>query len=267
MNSQNNTPAGSGQGRMNEKKRDPSKLFILLVLFVFCSIFYYFGEMVNWAAWDALRNNFFYSVHDFHRLLFLAPIIYAAYYFGMRATMIITILTVMVFLPRALFISPYPDPLLRMILFSIIAGIMGHLVALVRRETARRTRLETILTAERDKLTDILARMADGVIIIGPDHRIRFINPSMVRDFGEGTGLLCHEYLHETTEACRDKCRLQSVLAGTVEKWKYEFPDGRAYEVVASPYRDSDGTMCQLTSFRNVTTDTHDRLKQAGSTG
>ncbi|MCK4723467.1 MAG: hypothetical protein KAT75_09185, partial [Dehalococcoidia bacterium] len=37
------------------------------------------------------------------------------------------------------------------------------------------------------------------------------------------------------------------------ERWEYNFPDGRTYEVVASPFVDSDGEVCQLASFRNIT--------------
>ncbi|MFC2070595.1 hypothetical protein ACFLTB_05450 [Chloroflexota bacterium] len=161
---QDNTPLSFKQGKMNETQRSPLRLFILPLLIAFCIVFYYFGELVNWAAWDILRINFFYSVHDMHRLLFLVPIIYSAYVFGMRATIIITIFALMTFLPRAFLISPYPDPLLRMILFTIIAGTIGFLVALVRRESIRRRRLESQLTGERDKLTSILEMMEDGIL-------------------------------------------------------------------------------------------------------
>lgn len=141
----NNSPVSDKQGKMDKSKRSPLRLFILLLLMVFCMIFYYFGELIDWAAWDVLRVNFFYGVHDIHRLLFLAPIIYSAHLFGMRATVIITIIAMMTFLPRALLISPYPDPLLRMIVFTIIAGTLGYLVAVVRRETKRRIQLEEML--------------------------------------------------------------------------------------------------------------------------
>ena len=100
---------------------------------------------------DFLRINFLYSIHDIHRLLFLVPIIYAAYYYGMRATVIITIIALMTFLPRALFISPYPDPLLRMILFTAAAGTIGWLVAAVRRESEQRKKLESMLMNKRDR--------------------------------------------------------------------------------------------------------------------
>ena len=125
---------------------DIHRFYFLFFIFALCSIFYYFGEIVDFFNWSFLRWDFFYSVHDIHRLIFLAPIIYAAYYFGVRATIIIIILTICTFLPRALFISPYPDPLLRASLFTIITSAVGILFA---RECDRRRHLEKLLKKEK----------------------------------------------------------------------------------------------------------------------
>ena len=225
--------------------------YTLFFMWAICTLFYYFGELVEFAHWEALRWQLFYSVHDVHRLLFLAPIIYAAYVFGIKATVMITIISFMAFLPRALFISPFPDPLVRMVVFTLIAGIMGYLTAIVRRESERRTHLETLLTSERDKLLGILERMQDGVLITGPDYQIRYMNASMRRDFGDGVGSYCYKCLWGLDEPCRQSCKLPIALSGKIQRWEYNFPDGRTYEVMASPYTDTDGVVCQLTTFRN----------------
>ncbi|MBA7686463.1 hypothetical protein ES703_94910 [subsurface metagenome] len=207
---------------------------------------------MDFAGWEALRWDFFYGVHDIHRLLFLAPIIYAGYVFGVKATVIVTIVAVNSLLPRALFISPFPDPLLRTVLFIIIAGAMGYLTATAHSEYERRRQLEALVRSERDKLLGILERMEDGVLIIAPDYRIRFTNPSMVRNFGEGAGSHCYKYLRKFDAPCEQICKLPNVMKGTVERWEYNFPDGRTYEVMASPYVDSDGVVCQLATFRKM---------------
>jgi hypothetical protein len=121
------------------------RFYFLFFIFVICCVFYYLGEIIDFFNWDSLRWGFFYSVHDIHRLVFMAPIIYAAYYFGTRATVIILILAICAFLPRALFISPYPDPLLRASLFTIIAVVVGILFA---RECDRRKYLERQLNKD-----------------------------------------------------------------------------------------------------------------------
>jgi len=213
------------------------KPFIMPLLLVLCTLFYYFGELVDWAAWDTLRANFFYGVHDIHRLLFLAPIIYAGYTAKVKGAIIITL-----------------DPLLRMIIFTVFAGVIGCLVGIIRNQAEKSRQLETVIAAERDKLFRIVDGMADGVIITGPDYRIRFMNSNIVKDFGEGTGLTCHEHLKKIDTPCEKDCKIPEVINnGEIRNWECRFPDGRTYEIVAAPYVDSDGTVCQISIFRNIT--------------
>ena len=226
--------------------------FILPLLLVICTLFYYFGELVDWAAWNALRLEFFYGIHDVHRLLFLAPIIYAGYNGRVRGAIIITLVSFMIFLPRAFFISPFPDPLLRMTFFTVVAGTIGTLTGIIRNKSEQQTKLETLLKNEKDKCLGILARMEDGVLITGPDYKVRFVNPSMIRDFGDGVGSYCYKYLHNLGQPC-EACKLLNVIDGETARWEYTFPDGRTYEVMASPYSDSEGMVCQLATFRNIT--------------
>ena len=233
--------------------RDPHRFYILLMLYLFCTLLYYFGELVDSAGWEALRWNFFYTVHDIHRLFFLAPIIYAGYVFGVKATIISTIISASTFLPRALFVSPFPDPLLRAELFIIIAGIMGYLVAIVRRGSKQRSHLKALLRSETGKFFRMLDGVEEEVLIIGPDYRIRFLSPSMIRDFGEGIGSYCYEYLHKSSQPCCQVCKLPNVVNGAIERWEHKFPDGRTCEVLASPYTDFDMVVCQFTIFRNIT--------------
>jgi len=230
------------------------RLLILPLLLVFCTLFYYFGELVDWAAWEALRIKFFYGIHDVHRLLFLAPIIYAAHTARVKGAVIVTLIAFIIFLPRAFFISPFPDPLLRMVLFTIFAGTIGVLTGIAYNQMERSRKLEMELRSERSKLLEIVERLEDGILIIGPDYRIRFLNSWMRRHFGEGSGLYCYKYLYNSDHPCEQICKLPDVIHGTVERWKYPRPDGRVFEVIASPYVDSaDGVVCQLTAFREIT--------------
>jgi hypothetical protein len=67
-----------------------------------------------------------------------------------------------------------------------------------------------------------------------------------------GFGLSCYKYLHGFDEQCPQNCKLADVANGATERWQYTFPNGRAYDVMAAPYVDSDGTVCQLTIFRKI---------------
>ena len=233
--------------------RNGHSFHILLSLFAISTLVYYFGELTNLAALEPFRLRFFYTVHDIHRLFFLAPIIYAGYIFRVRGAVIVTIAAFIAFLPRAFIVSPYPDSVLRAVLFTMAAGVIGSLTGMIRNESDRRSHLEALVRDERDKMLSMLERMEDGVFIVGPDYRIRFMNPSMVREFGEGIGFHCYEYLHNFPDPCDQICRLPNVINGAIERWEYTLPNGRTYEMVASPFVDSDGAICQLSTLRNIT--------------
>ena len=79
------------------------------------------------------------------------------------------------------------------------------------------------------------------------------MNPAMVRDFGDGVGSHCYIHLCKADGPCHETCRLPKVVNGAIEKWHYNLPDGRVYEILASPYVDSDKTICQLATFRDIT--------------
>ncbi len=227
--------------------------YILLLIFGICTFLYYFDTLVDFAGWEALRWKFFYTVHDIHRLFFIVPIVYAGYSFRVKGALIVTLAAFIVFLPRAFIISPFPDPMLRIVLFTIVAGVIGCFTGVIRNEFERRRYLEALVRSEKDRFLGILERMEDGVMVVGPDYRIRFINPTMVREFGEGIGSYCYTYLYNFDEPCDQLCKLPSVIDGAVEEWEYSFPDGTTYEMIASPFADYDGEICQLGTFRNIT--------------
>jgi nitrogen-specific signal transduction histidine kinase len=235
------------------KSRRFYSVYATVLLFAYCTLFYYFGELIDYAGWERVRQDFFYGVHDVQRLVFLAPIIYAGYTFRVKGALAVTVAAFLTFLPRGLVVSPYPDPVLRMGLFIVVAACIGVLTGMVRNEAEKRSQLEARLTSERDRMLSMLENMEEGVIIVGPDYRIRYTNQSMRKSFGEGVGSTCYQYLNGLDDQCGDICRLPKVIAGAVERWEYVLQDGRTFEVVGSPFVDSDGTSCHLGTFRNIT--------------
>ncbi len=240
-----------------EDKYSPEKLrrvnirrfYFLFLIFALSVIFYYFGEIADFFGWEFLRLNFFYGVHDVHRLIFLFPIMYAAYYFGMKATIIMIILMISAFMPRALFISPYPDPLLRATLFTVIAALVGLFIA---RESESRIKIGRYMEKAREQYLKALDEVRDGVLLIGPDYRIRFLNDRMKQRFGDGMGLYCYSYLHKKSTPCQQICRLSYMRDGAAIEMEYELTDGGKYQVVVLPYIDTDGAVCQLSVIKNV---------------
>jgi PAS domain-containing protein len=235
------------------KDRNFYRLYILGVLMVLCSLFYYFGQIVDFLGWEALRWSGFYVVHDVHRLLFLAPILYAAYAYGMKATIIVSLVSGAIWMPRGLFISPYPSPVLRAMLFLVAEGGVGYLVARVLWQNQHIRALEKMARMERDRLQRMVSGLSDGVVVIGPDFKVRFANESMKQTFGDPDGLPCYKYIYHLAEPCGKNCRLAQVLKGEPRRWEYSFPDGSTYEIMASPCTDVDGTHCQIAVLRDVT--------------
>lgn len=133
----------------------------------------------------------------------------------------------------------------------MVNGVVGPFTGGNEAEWARY--LEKLLKTERDRLMSILNSMEEGVAIIGPDFKMCFMNPSMIREFGDGTGVRCHKHLHGLDTPCPTICRLPEVLKGATERWEYNLPDGATYEVISSPFADTDQTPCMLSTLRNVT--------------
>jgi K+-sensing histidine kinase KdpD len=234
-------------------KRITYEPLVMLLLLIVCSLFYYFGELVDWAAWNNLRLNFFYGIHDVHRLLFLAPIVYAGYIGRIKGAVIITLVSFIIFLPRAFFISPYPDPLLRMCIFTVFAGVIGVLVGAMRNQAARAAVLERSMETQRDRMYNIVNNLAEGIMITGPDYVIRFMNARMIKDFNDGIDKACYRHLKQAGEPCEGDCKIKAVIENKeTSMWQCRFPDGRIYEVVAAPFVDIDGTVCQISIFRKA---------------
>lgn len=115
---------------MKERRRQ-DKLFhagIITALLLSLAIIYYIDRM---AVLDALRlkSTFLTGVHDVHRTLFLIPIVYAALMFRIRGALATAFIFLCVVLPRAFYLSPYPDPLLRALISVASSAAIGLLMA------------------------------------------------------------------------------------------------------------------------------------------
>ncbi len=135
----------------------------------------------------------------------------------------------------------------------VMLASMGVLRPFTGGNEAEWTRyLEAVLKSERDQLNAILNTVEEGVAIIGSNRKILFINPSLIREFGEGTGAYCYKHLYQRDEPCED-CRLAGALNGQTEKWEWTFADGRTFDIVYTPFTDADQAPCSLATFINIT--------------
>jgi len=118
----------------------------ITILIMACSVFYYMDVIINFGGWVNLKRDIFYTVHDLHRALFLIPVMYATYEFRLKGNIVTSFLSLLIFLPRALVVSPYPDPLLRASIFTISMIIMGVFLSLLLNSITRRKDLEQDLS-------------------------------------------------------------------------------------------------------------------------
>ena len=159
-------------------------LYALLALFIACTILYYFGELVSFFGWEALRWDIFYTVHDPHRMLFLVPILYSSYYYRLPGALLANLAALLIFLPRAFFISPYPDATLRMVIFVVVSIIISILTALIFNGQDKRDKLTEALKYTEEKNLDVLEQIYDSYYEMDLAGNYAFVNNSVCRNMG-----------------------------------------------------------------------------------
>lgn len=137
------------------------RLWMLILAFTVLTLIYYI-ERVTIAPGRYLTDTFFSGPHDFHRTFFLIPIIYAAFIFRIRGCLIASFVFLGIVLPRALYISPYPTPLLRALISVASATAIGMFVAVRRNQLEAEKKDKEKLTAAYKELTDYDKRLKES---------------------------------------------------------------------------------------------------------
>ena len=112
---------------------------------------------------------------------------------------------------------------------------------------------EKMIEAERTKLKNILDSMRDGIYIVGPDYKIEYANPVILKDFGPIDERKCFEFLHNRTEVC-PWCMNEKVFAGeTVYRETSSAQTGKVYDLYDTPLRNADGSVYKLKQLHDIT--------------
>ena len=100
---------------------------------------------------------------------------------------------------------------------------------------------------------NLLNHMRDGICVVGPDHRVQYVNEQMRREVGLNVGELCYEVIRGLDSSC-DKCAVQELMeTGEPVVREHETLNGRVYDVLHVPLRNTDGTKSVLERWRDVT--------------
>ncbi len=103
----------------------------------------------------------------------------------------------------------------------------------------------------RDQLNAVLNSMEEGIAIIGQDRKIEFMNPSLIKEFGDGKGEYCYKRFFKLSSPC-DNCRLIKVIYGSTEKWENTFGDN-SFDITYTPFTTFNQTPGVLATFADIT--------------
>jgi len=100
--------------------------WLIVALFVFCSVFHY-AELMGIPGTAAPSFRFGLTRHALDRILFLIPIIYSAYVFGLTRGLVTSFAALLVMLPRATLLSPAPADAILETVGIILVGTLASL--------------------------------------------------------------------------------------------------------------------------------------------
>jgi PAS domain S-box-containing protein len=131
-------------------------------------------------------------------------------------------------------------------------GSVGGVVLSMVNVTER-IRAQEAVSAERQRLNDVLEVLPAYVVLLTPDHHVVFANRFFRERFGESHGKRCFEYLFGYSGPC-EICETYTVLkTGAPHQWEWTGPDGRIYDVFDFPFTDSDGSALILEMGIDIT--------------
>ncbi|MFC2105476.1 sensor histidine kinase [Candidatus Bipolaricaulota bacterium] len=130
-------------------------------LFIGFTVLYY-AEQLGLARYLPGFTGFFAMVHDLHRGLFFIPIIYASLVFRMLGGAVLSLLFLLVILPRALAFSPYPHSMARAIAFFISATLISRLITALLERVKRERAAQAQLADLHDELAESLGRLQES---------------------------------------------------------------------------------------------------------
>jgi len=158
--------------------RNPHTWYIAALMMV-CAIFYYLGIIIELIGWPKPPWEVLYTVHDLHRLLFFIPVIYAAYIFRVRGAIVTAVISMLIFLPRSIFISTYAEPLLRPMAFVIILGGVGILVSKLLDNITERKQAEEALQESRERFRVLTESTSDWTWEVDVDGVYTYTSPKV----------------------------------------------------------------------------------------
>lgn len=122
-------------------------LWYIAAIMAFCALFYYLPAIGGALGWISLETSLG-DLHDiagidFLGLVFFAPVVYAAYIFGVIPSILTAFAAMFILLPHAIIVDAYPNALFKPTAFVIILSAVGAVVAMLQKsELEHRLRMK-----------------------------------------------------------------------------------------------------------------------------
>lgn len=169
--------------------KNPHFWYITTIM-IACTIFYYLDTILELIRWPKPQWEVLYTVHDLHRLLFFIPVVYAAYIFRVKGAITTTLISMLIFLPRAILISPYPEPILRPIAFVIVLGGISILVSKLLDDITEIKEAKQALWESEEQYRDLYEEAPTAYFSVGVGGRIERANRMATELLGLSEGEL-----------------------------------------------------------------------------
>ncbi len=132
-----------------------------------------------------------------------------------------------------------------------VLGMIGYFKDISERKKEQKSLKETNYNLQQ--YMDVIDKIDIGIFVVDDDFRVRFMNNTMKKWFGDQTNKTCYSSVVNLDEPC-PYCKLHEVIHEN-EKVVYEpiTPDGQSFDIVATSIKNPDGTISKMEVIRNVT--------------
>ena len=235
-------------------------IWIIISVSILLGIIYY-ADYFHLTDWFPVGKKFFTRSypHDLYRALFFVPLLYTAFKFRVRGAAIASFILWCILLPYSIALSTNDDPLLRAIVFSIVASIATLILGYAREQSILASRQRDLTLAILQGSDDaIINETLDGVITVWSYGAERIYGYSADEAIGKHISMLASPaYVNGPRELLERLKRGEHIDHFETKRLT---KDGREIYVSlnTSPVRDMEGNITGFSAIgRDITEQKH----------
>jgi PAS domain S-box-containing protein len=147
---------------------------------------------------------------------------------------------------KGYFVATFEDSTDRKKSEDALKALNNELEDRVRQRTAQ-------VSAERQRLYNVLEALPSYVILLDKSHHVVFANKVFRESFGEDHGKRCHEYLFNKDYECENCETYRVYKENKPQHWCWTGPNGRNYDIYDFPFKEADGSTLILEMGIDIT--------------